>query len=94
LQEGLVAAMRQIRLLFGATWAVFCSFFASECWLCFNTKKENDMPDLGKIAYEEYIRSIQAISTTPIQVIKWTDLSADYRAAWDKVASAVISAVR
>jgi len=52
------------------------------------------MPDLGKIAYETYIKSIQEISNTPIDVIKWSDLSADYRASWDKVAAAVIAGVR
>jgi hypothetical protein len=52
------------------------------------------MPDLGRLAYETYIRAIQEISTTPIEVVKWTDLSADYRASWDKVAAAVIAGVR
>lgn len=52
------------------------------------------MPDLGKLAYETYIKNIQRISNTPIDVIKWSDLSADYRAAWDAVAQAVIAAVR
>jgi hypothetical protein len=52
------------------------------------------MPDLGKLAYERYIQKIQEISNTPIDVIKWSDLSADYRAAWDAVAASVIAAVR
>lgn len=52
------------------------------------------MPDLGKLAYETYIKQIQAISSAPIDVIKWTDLTADYRAAWDNVAASVIAAIR